>query len=135
MKKSIYVIALLVALVGNQSIAQENATVNLISELSATTVKYQYYPNLEVYFNTETSQFIYKDNDEWKVGKEIPSGYRGYSIYNGYRVNLTDYFEDKPYEKLAYHKKQFPYYSNDRKGKLAAIKAKRLSENQLVSSE
>lgn len=138
MKKSVYLIALFLLLVVNQTNAQENTSFNSLSELnSATTsssVKYQYYPNLEAYFNTETSEFIYKDKGEWKVAKEIPSGYRGYSIYNGYRVNITDYFDDKPYEKLAYHKKQFPYYSNDRKGKLAALKAQQTKNNQLITS-
>ncbi len=139
MKKSVYVIALLIALVGNPTNAQENSEVNYTPEVNTASTyriaKYQYLPNLEAYYNKETSEYIFKNNGEWKVGKEIPNGYRGYSIYNGYRVDITDYSGDKPYEKLSYHKKQFPYYSNDRRGKLAALKAKRLSETQLATSE
>lgn len=137
MKKSVYVIALLVILVGNLTNAQENSEVNYAPEVNTASTyriaKYQYLPNLEAYYNKETSEYIFKNNGEWKVGKEIPSGYRGYSIYNGYRVDITDYFDDKPYEKLAYHKKQFPYYSNDRRGKLAALKAQKEKKNQLVT--
>lgn len=140
MKKSVYLIALFFLLVGNQTNAQETTTVNSLPEFNSVTtispVKYQYYPNLEAYFNTETSEFIYKDKGEWKVAKEIPSGYRGYSLFNNYRVDITDYFDDKPYERLAYHKRLFPYYSNDRKGKLAALKAKQAKEKQqLIASE
>jgi len=134
MKKSVYVITLLVALVGNLTNAQENSTSNSLSVFNSAvtnaTVKYQYYPNLEAYFNTETSEFIYKENGVWKIAKEIPSGYRGYSLFNTYKVNITDYYDDKPYERLAHHKKLFPYYSNDRKGKLAALKAQQAKEKQ-----
>ncbi len=140
MKKSVYLIALFFLLVGNQTNAQEKNSVAIGSESNSiatnNTVKYQYYPNLEAYFNTETSEFIYKEKGEWKTAKEIPSGFRGYSIFNNYRVNITDYFDDKPYEKLANHKKQFPYYSNDRRGKLAALKAQQAKEKQqLLASE
>lgn len=139
MKKSVYVIALFVLLVGNRTNAQENSNPNYDIEVSAKStyriVKYQFFPNLEAYYNKETSEYIFKNNGEWKVGKEIPSGYRGYSLFNNYRVDITDYFDEKPYEQLAHHKKQFPYYSNDRKGKLAALKAQQDKNKQLIAAE
>lgn len=139
MKKSVYLIALFFLLVGNQTNAQENNAIAHSAESNTKSnnsrVKYQYYPNLEAYFNVETSEFIYKEKGEWKTAKEIPSGFRGYSIFNNYRVNITDYFDDKPYEKLAYHKKQFPYYSNDRRGKLAALKAQQAQNKSLANTQ
>lgn len=144
MKSSTSTLALFIFLMGNFMFAQEISGYPLVSNVESNStettqiVKYQYYPNLEAYFNRETLDFIFKVNGEWTTAKELPSGYRGYSIFNGYRVDIKDYFEDKPYEKLAEHKKQFPYFSNDRKGKLAALKAKQmanLNSNQIAVSD
>lgn len=142
MKTPHFTFVLFAFFISNIVTAQEISGYPLASntELNSTelagNVKYQYYPNLEAYFNTETSEYIFKVNGTWTVAKEIPSGYRGYSMFNGYRVDIKDYFEDKPYEKLSEHKKQFPYYSNDRKGKLAALKAKQHSNtnDRLITS-
>ncbi|MEC4005603.1 hypothetical protein OX283_013110 [Flavobacterium sp. SUN052] len=91
-------------------------------------IRYNFYPNLEAYFDNKTSEFIFKVNGEWIKDKSIPNDYRGYSVYNNYNVPITDYFGEKPFENLAENKKTFPYYSNDRKGKLAAMQAQKKAE-------
>jgi hypothetical protein len=71
-------------------------------------IRYYYYPNLQAYFDTHTSTYIYTQNGEWIEGSEIPSGFRGYSMYNTKRVAIEDYEGDTPFEFFAEHKKQFP---------------------------
>jgi hypothetical protein len=77
-------------------------------ELPFIAARYYYYPNLEAYFDTQEGLFIYDQQGEWIKTKQIPSGYRGYSIYNGMNFAINDYNGDKPYSKLNDHKKQFP---------------------------
>ena len=134
MKKIVITFTLLFILVTSSSDAQ-NSSVNISTSTGNSilkivpTVKFYFFPNLDAYFNVETKQYLYKINGAWILNSVMPTVYRGYSIYNNYKVEITDYHNDKPYEKLAEHKIKFPYYSNDRKGKLAALKAKKIIIN------
>jgi hypothetical protein len=142
MKALLFILSVSFSVSSNSTYAQDKAEVQL-SHLKINTeamqinasskAKYQYYPNLRAYFNTETSEYLYQVEKVWITNKEIPTSYRGYSIYNNYRVELIGYNADKPYENISEHIKSYPYYSNDRKGKLAALKAKRISDEKLLA--
>ncbi|RYG02693.1 MAG: hypothetical protein EOO07_32685 [Chitinophagaceae bacterium] len=72
-------------------------------------VRYFYYPNLQAYFDRETSTYLYSRNGkDWIESSNLPAGLRGYSMSNGKRVPLTNYAGDEPYELIAEHQKQFP---------------------------
>lgn len=71
-------------------------------------VRFYYYPNMDAYFDAEENVHIFQQNGQWVKAKEIPSGYRGYSLYNGMRVELAEYNGEKPYELIKDHQKQFP---------------------------
>lgn len=134
MKKSNLPFALFFLFIFSTGFAQnsvDNATINSANNLLEMEheAKFYFYPNLDAYFNTETNLYIYKLDGQWVSNPEIPNAYRGYSIYNNYKVAIKDYHDEKPFEKLDEHKKQFPYYSNDRKGKVLAMKAKALANN------
>ena len=108
----------------NNSVAENTVD----STATIKVIRYNFYPNLDAYFDNKTSQFIYNVNGEWIKTATIPNSYRGYSMYNNYHVDISDYFGEKPYENLAENKKAFPYYSNDRKGKLAAMQAQKKAD-------
>lgn len=72
-------------------------------------LRYYYFPNIEAYFDTQKSIYYYKEDDEWVTAEEIPDGYRGYSLYNGIYVFITDYDDDLVTQFITIHKKKFPY--------------------------
>ena len=85
-------------------------------ELPSIGVRYYYYPNLDAYFDSRSNLYIFEQDGQWIKSKELTSGYRGYSLFNGVRVAITDYNGDTPYTLLKEHQKQFPKkYSSKRK--------------------
>lgn len=71
-------------------------------------VRYFYYPNLEAYYDRQTSTYLYSKNGNWYEGSKLPSGLRGYSLSNGKRVPITDYAGEEPFSQLEQHRKKFP---------------------------
>jgi hypothetical protein len=55
-----------------------------------------------------TSKYIFKEDGAWVKKNTIAPNYRGYSIMNNYKVQITDYFGDTPNEFINEHKKKFP---------------------------
>ena len=74
-------------------------------------LRYYYYPNLEAYYDKEKGLYLYKENNEWKSGTEIPSGYRGYGLYNKVNIAIYDYDDDDVTQFFTSHKKKYPYNS------------------------
>ncbi|NMH28916.1 hypothetical protein [Flavobacterium silvaticum] len=72
-------------------------------------IRYYYYPNLEAYFDMEKNTFTYKVNGKWTTTASIPSGYRGYSLFNKSNVAINDYDDDNPVQFLDQHRKKYPY--------------------------
>jgi hypothetical protein len=81
----------------------------LLDPISLCKVRYYYFPNLEAYFDTQKSIYYYKESGEWITGEEIPDGYRGYSLYNGVYVFVTDYDDELITQFAEKHKKKHPY--------------------------
>lgn len=105
----------------NQSTPQINTitTQNTDNEENTDlTLRYYYFPNLSAYFDLKLEKYIYKVDGMWVMRDNIPPNYRGYSVYNNYRVSIADYFDDTPYELLAEHRKLYPA---DYTGKLRKI--------------
>src|SRR6478752_8706823 len=72
-------------------------------------VSYYYLPDVETYYDINAKQFIYLNNGAWIRSGNLPSRYRNYDLYNGYKVVLNDYHGSKPYghfkeHKVKYHK-------------------------------
>ncbi|RZJ35399.1 MAG: hypothetical protein EOO51_05820 [Flavobacterium sp.] len=82
-------------------------------------LRYYYFPNLQAYFDTKTSDYIFKVDDEWTKAKEIPAGYRGYSLQNKICVLITDYDDDDPTQYTAIYKKKYPANFNGRSRPIA----------------
>lgn len=96
--------------------------------------RYYYYPNILSYYDNKTSDYVFKLKGVWIRSKSLPNAYGGYSIYNNYRVEISDYKGDNPNEKIYEHKKLYPYFRNDRQGKLAQLKAKQIEESKSIPS-
>jgi hypothetical protein len=113
MKNFKYLFALLVLLAGYQAQGQAAAhapqlTDLLDEELPAIGGRYYFYPNLDAYFDLQQNVYIFEQNGQWVKAAEIPSGYRGYSVLNGTRVEITDYNGDHPQTRLESHRQKWP---------------------------
>lgn len=106
----------LLLMMGLNSNAQYSATTDIQSQIDQSAIlvagaRYYYYPNLDAYYDTTENLYLFESNQnkgQIVKAKEVPSGYRGYSLYNGIRVAITDYDGDEPFTKIAEHRKQFP---------------------------
>ncbi|MFG4003033.1 hypothetical protein B0A67_18325 [Flavobacterium aquidurense] len=76
--------------------------------------RYYYLPDIDTYYDVSQKQFIYDNNGRWIRASRLPSQYRQYDLYGGYKVVLSDYRGDAPY---GYHKKHRAEYPKGYHGK------------------
>lgn len=60
-------------------------------------VRYYYLPDVESYYDVQSSMFIYLSGGVWIHRTYLPSRYRNYDLYNGYKVVMSDYRGSQPY--------------------------------------
>ncbi|WP_205945241.1 hypothetical protein [Pedobacter hiemivivus] len=80
-----------------------------------------YLPEIECYYNVPRRQFIYMDNSRWIFSASLPSRYRGYDLYGGYKVvvNSRDPYRNFDRDRVTYARyrsvrgQQVIRYSND----------------------
>lgn len=70
-------------------------------------VKYYYLPDVEAYYDVPSSMFIYYNGVSWVHRSYLPSRYRNYDLYSGYKVVMSDYRGNTPYRNFRVHKKQY----------------------------
>jgi hypothetical protein len=75
--------------------------------------RYYYLPDIDVYYDVNQSQFIYDNNGKWIRESRLPSKYRQYDLYSGYKVVVNDYKGNAPYN---YHKKHRANYPKGYQG-------------------
>jgi len=61
-------------------------------------VEYYYLPDVEAYYDVETGMFIYLDGGVWRRHHHLAGRYRDYDLYSGYKVVMTGYHGDRPYD-------------------------------------
>ena len=95
----------------NTSRAQVSVNVNvgqpMWGPVGYTEVRYYYLPAVEAYYDTQSAMFIYYSSGAWVYRTSLPTQYRNYDLYNGYKVVLTDYRGTAPYINFGDHKKQY----------------------------
>ena len=64
---------------------------------------YYFYPEIEVYFDINSSVYVYFSGNTWVRTQYLPKRCRGYNIRNGQRF-LIDYRGMKPYTHFSQHK-------------------------------
>ena len=69
--------------------------------------RYYYLPDVEAYYDVESSMFIYYGGGVWIHNAYLPGRYRNYDLYNGYKVVITDYRGNDPYIHFHDHKVKY----------------------------
>lgn len=59
--------------------------------------RYYYLPDVESYYDVQTSMFIYNLGGVWVHRRYLPSRYRDYDLYGGYKVVMRGYRGNAPY--------------------------------------
>jgi hypothetical protein len=62
-----------------------------------TDVQYYYLPDVQAYYDIRSSMFIYQNSGVWVHRTYLPTRYRNYDLYGGYKVVMTDYHGKRPY--------------------------------------
>ncbi len=70
-------------------------------------VQYYYLPDVEAYYDVPSSNFIYLERGTWVHRTYLPTRYRNYDLYHGYKVVLTDYHGNTPYIHYKDHKYKY----------------------------
>lgn len=69
--------------------------------------RYYYLPDVEAYYDTHTSMFIYSDGKYWVKRRYLPSQYRSYDLYHGTKIVMKSYRGNYPYGYYKYHKAKY----------------------------
>ena len=113
MKTLKLIAAIIILLVSTNTIqAQVSVNVNLGSPPSwgpagYSAVDYYYLPDVQSYYDIKARQFIYLGDGRWVRSRNLPTQYRNYDLYNGYKVVLNDYHGSKPYSNFNKHKVKY----------------------------
>lgn len=70
--------------------------------------RYYYIPDIETYYDVNSSEYIYLTNGRWVRTTAVPAPYRSYNFYNGYKVVMTDYRGATPYTYYDTYKVKYP---------------------------
>ena len=70
-------------------------------------VNYYYLPDIETYYDVPAQRYIYLNNGTWTRTSVLPTRYRGYDLYKGRTVFLTDYKGKTPYTYYSKHKVKY----------------------------
>lgn len=70
-------------------------------------VEYYYLPDIETYYYVPTRQFIYLSGGNWVFTYSLPSRYRSYNLYTGYKVVVN---EHRAYRYYNTHKIKYARY-------------------------
>ena len=69
--------------------------------------RYYYLPDVEAYYDVNTSMFIYIRNGVWIRRAYLPSRYRNYDLYGGYKVVMRGYRGESPYDNFNEHRMKY----------------------------
>ena len=71
-------------------------------------VQYYYLPDVEAYYDVNSSMFVYYEGRSWVRRSYLPSRYRNYDLYNGYKVAMKDYHGKTPYYSHSDFRTKYP---------------------------
>lgn len=70
-------------------------------------VRYYYLPDVEAYYDVQSSMFIYYGGGVWLHRSYLPEQYGSYDLYSGYKVVMTDYHGEAPFDNFIEYKKKY----------------------------
>jgi hypothetical protein len=65
---------------------------------------YYYMPDIDVYYNISNRQYIYMERGGWQFSSSLPSRYRNYDLYSGYKVVMNG---NRPYRNAEYNRNKY----------------------------
>jgi hypothetical protein len=71
-------------------------------------VRFYYLPEIEAYYDVNTSNYIYMSGGRWIHATNLPPAYRNYDVYGGYKVMLNGYHGERPYDNFREHQRSYP---------------------------
>ncbi|MDD2797284.1 MAG: hypothetical protein PHV20_01700 [Bacteroidales bacterium] len=69
--------------------------------------RYYYLPDIEAYYDVQSSVFICFNGSKWIKRSHLPYRYRNYDLYGGYKVVMSDYHGNTPYSHFADHRSKY----------------------------
>jgi hypothetical protein len=67
-------------------------------------VRYYYLPDVDAYYDINTSLFICFYNGHWVHRRHLPDRYQNYDLYHGRKIVVNNYRGNTPYSHCNYHK-------------------------------
>ncbi|MFV8361421.1 hypothetical protein [Flavobacterium sp. LS1P3] len=118
--------------------AQVSVNVNIGSPpawgpVGYSSVDYYYLPDIQAYYDIRATQFIYFGGGKWVRSRNLPTQYRNYNLYNGYKVVLNDYHGASPYNNFKNHKVK--YYKGYKGKPQKSIGSNRGNNNKVYQSK
>ena len=97
MKLSKFLLATVLCIAFGAAYAQTKTTVRLPDWGVAgnDNATYYYIPDIQSYYDTRSGNYVYMNEGKWMKTKTLPTEYRDYDLYSGYKVVLTD--DKEPY--------------------------------------
>ncbi|MBU0696242.1 MAG: hypothetical protein KKE39_06910 [Bacteroidetes bacterium] len=100
--------------------AQVNISVNIGSQPAwgpsgYQHVEYYYLPDIESYYYVPRHQFVYLSNGRWVFSASLPSRYRDYDLYRGYKVVINRHRAYENYERDREEYGDYRDYDNHQK--------------------
>jgi hypothetical protein len=92
-------------------------------------VRYYYLPDVDAYYDLNSSMFVYCHNGNWIHRRQLPGRFRNYNLYQGHKVVVRDYRGNAPYTYCNYHKNRAKGHDYDRLIERTGRQDHRYSEN------
>jgi hypothetical protein len=115
--KTLFLILLVVtgSVISRTATAQVNVNINIGSQpawgpVGYDYVEYYYLPDIEAYYYVPRRQFVYLSNGRWVFVTSLPSRYRSYNLYSGYKVVIN---QPRPYLNFKTHKVTYAKYKGN----------------------
>lgn len=120
MKKSLLITSLLIASVITTKNIQAQISVGVNINIGSQPVwgpvgydyvEYYYLPDIDAYYYVPRHQFIYLSGNRWIFSAYLPSRYRAYDLYSGYKVIVN---EPRPYLHADIYRSRYAPYRGRR---------------------
>ena len=72
-----------------------------------TEAQYYYLPDVESYYDINSSMFIYYSGGIWVHSYYLPARYRNYDLYGGYKVVMSGYHGNTPYSNFNKYRRRY----------------------------
>ena len=107
MKKSVnlFLLILIIGLFPIISNSQVSVGVNINVPVVE---RYYYLQDIEGYYDTKTSMYIYNSGGRWVRVRTLPVIYRGFDFNTAHKVIIRDYSGNSPYYYYKVHRANFP---------------------------